>query len=218
MTESTPAHHTAECWAGRPRHIETSTIKRLTDHGERYEITGSSGWTFLRSKADIGRELHEGDVYDLETCWGSNITGMRMDGIWLFHLSDEDLAQKARDDSAGYELRLSEELDRNHRKYSQWEAELPEWLKARIQRFHDAAGDKFKREGWGYELVICRLADLHDQGRTEDADALAKELGASGNQWDCAKALADLRAREGDGVGVLLPAGLSPITGSADYS
>lgn len=218
MNDAIPPHHTAECWAGRRRTIETSTIKRLTDHGDRYEITGSSGWTFQRSKADIGRELHEGDVYELETCWVSIITGMRMDGVWLFHLSNEDLAQKARDEHEAYERELSERLDRDHRMYERWEAELPEWLQARIRRFHTAAGDKFKREGWGYELVICRLAHLLDQDLDVAADELASELGASGNQFDCAQALARFRSTDGDRVAVKIPAGMSPITGSADYS
>jgi hypothetical protein len=109
-------------------------------------------------------------------------------------------------------------LEKNRKQYAAWEEALPDWLKARIQRFRDAAGEKFLLEGWGYELMICRLADLIDQGREDEADKLACDEGASGNQWDCAKALAAGRKAHGDEFAVQVPAGLSPITGSADYS
>lgn len=102
--------------------------------------------------------------------------------------------------------------------YAQWEDELPDWLKARIQRFRDAGGEKFLLEGWGYELVICRLADLMDRGLEADAEKLSSDEGVTGNQWNCAKALAGGRAQHGDGYAAAVPAGLSPITGSADYA
>lgn len=218
MTTTEPPFHTAEYWAKLPRRTEDCTVKSVTDHADSVQIATDS-WGFVRSKSDLGRELRAGDTFVLETVNISMITGMQMAGVWLFHLTDEDLAQQAREQSAAFERQLSEELDRNHRKYAKWEAELPGWLRARIERFHAAAGDKFKREGWGYELVICRLAELLEQGREPDADALASELGATGNQWGCAKAIAEGRKGIlGDTVAVTLPAGLAPITGSADYT
>lgn len=109
-------------------------------------------------------------------------------------------------------------LEKNRKVYAAHEDALPDWLKARIQRFRDAAGEKFLLQGWGYELMICRLADLLDRGLEAEADKLAGDEGASGNQWECAKALAAGRVEHGDGYAALVPAGLSPITGSADYS
>jgi hypothetical protein len=66
--------------------------------------------------------------------------------------------------------------------------------------------------------MICRLADLLDRGLDAEADKLVGDEGASGNQWDCAKTLARGRKEYGDDFGRQLPAGISPITGSADYS
>lgn len=216
--EDKPPHHTAAHWATRRRDLEEHVVRAVTDRGDSWEFSTESSLGFIRSKNDVPREFKPGDTFELETVNLSQITGMRADGEWIFRMTDEDLAAQARKWSEDYERRLSEELDANHRKYSRWESDLPPWLQARVQRFHKAGGVDFKREGWGYELVICQLADLLDQGRDDDADKLADERGASGNQYGCAKALAALRKTEGDEVGVLLPAGLSPITGSVDYS
>lgn len=217
MTE-TPAHHTAAEWASRPRRLDAFTVKAVKDCGDSVEILQSTGWTFCRSKADLRREIRVGDLLELETIQVTRIVGLRDANGWLFRVTNEELAEEARQFDADMRRREVEELERNRKRYAEYEAGLPEWLRARIKRFRDAAGEKFLLEGWGYELMICRLADLIDQGREEEADQLACAEGASGNQWGCAKALAAGRAKEGDDFAVRVPAGLSPITGSADYS
>lgn len=215
MTET---HHTAEYWADCPRRLEEFTVKSVKDHGASLEIHMSTGWTFGRSKAALGRDIAVGETLWQETIQLTRITGLRDRYGWLFHLTDQDLADEAREFSEKMQRDDVVRLEKNRKKYAAWEDALPPWLKARIQRFRDAAGEKFLLEGWGYELIICRLADLMDQGREEDADKLASDEGASGNQWSCAKALAAGRKEHGDDFAVRVPAGLSPITGSADYS
>ena len=212
-------HHQARHWSDQHRSVTVYTVKKVTDLGDSWQFSTTDRTSFIRSKRDVPHEFHPGDQFILETIGWSNITGLAYnDGEWLFRLSDEDLAREAREWHEKCELELSERLDRNHRMYAQLENDLPSWLRARLARFHEAAGDKFKREGWGYELAICRLADLLDRDRKDDADALASELGASGNQWDCAQALARFRKQDGDEVAVRFPAGMAPITGSSDYS
>lgn len=213
-----PAHHTAEEWARRPRRLEPFTVKSVKDTGDGLEIHQSNGWTFHRSKADLGREIHVGERLELETVQLSQITGLRDAHGWLFRLSNQDLADEARQFSEDMHRKDVERLEAHRKEYWGWEQALPDWLRARIQRFRDAAGEKFLLEGWGYELIICRLAALFADGDEAAAEALAEEVGASGNQWDCAKALAAGRERHGDDFAVQVPAGLSPITGSADYS
>lgn len=217
MTEI-PAHHTAAGWACRPRRVEEFIVESVKDHGDSLEIHMSTGWTFVRSKSDLGREITVGETLWQETIQLTRITGLRDANGWLFRLSNEDLAREAREFSAEMHRKDVVRLEQNRKQYAAWEAELPDWLAARIQRFRNAGGEKFLLEGWGYELMICRLADLLDQGREADADKLARDEGASGNQWDCAKALAAGRAIHGGEYAAAVPAGLSPITGSADYS
>lgn len=214
----TPAHHTAEHWATRPRRLEDFIVKRVEDHGDSVSLTGHHGWTFNKSKAALGREISVGEHLQQETIGFSQVTGLRDVNGWLFRLSDEDLAREAREFSEDLHRKDVVRLEKNRKKYAAWEDALPDWLKARIQRFRDAGGEKFLLEGWGYELVICRLADLLDRGLENEAEKLASDEGASGNQWACAKAIARGRAAQGDDFARLLPAGISPITGSADYS
>ncbi len=217
MTE-TPAHHTAEHWASMPRRVQGFSVTKVEDSGDSLTISGDHGWTFMRSKAELGRDITVGEDLWVETVKFGQITGLQDANGWLFRLTDEDLARQARELSE--QLRRSDvvQLEKNRQLYAEWEAALPNWLKARIQRFRDAAGEKFLLKGWGYELVICRLAALLDVGDEEAAESLARQEGVTGNQWDCARTLAEGRARHGDRFAVECPGGLSPITGSADYS
>jgi len=215
---SIPEHHTAEGWAKRPRKLEEFTVEKLVDHGDSVEIKMSTEWTFIRSKEDLGRDLVVGETLWQETVQLTRITGLRDRNGWLFHLTDQDLADEAREFSEELHRKDVIRLEQNRKKYAQWEQELPDWLQARIQRFRDAGGEHFLLTGWGYELIICQLAALFDAGDEAGAERLSEEQGVSGNQWDCAKALAAGRKAHGDEYAVLAPAGISPITGSADYS
>lgn len=215
-TSSIPAHHTAGYWAQMPRHLEWFTVKSVKDHGDGLEINQSNGWTFFRSKADLGRDIAVGESLALETVKLTQITGLRDEAGWLFHRSDQDLADEAREFSENLHRENVVRLEKNRKIYAEHEANLPDWLQSRIQRFRDAGGEKFLLDGWGYELMICRLAALLDAGDEPGAEKLASDEGASGNQWNCAKALAAYHLR-GDDIAVI-PAGIAPITGSADYS
>lgn len=215
MSSDTPPHHTAEHWAQRPRRLEGFRVTKVEEGSNGLTITGDHGWTFHRSKADFGRDIHVGEELWVETVNLTQITGLRDVTGWLFHLSNQDLADEAREFSEEMRRKDVVRLEKNRKKYAAWEEALPDWLKARIQRFRDAAGEKFLLEGWGYELMICRLADLIDQGREDEADKLACDEGVTRNQWDCAKALAAGRAEHGDEFAVAVPAGLSRITGTS---
>lgn len=202
-----------------PRSLDTYTVKECRDLGDSYQFSTTDNTGFIRAKSDVGDQLQPGDRFELETVNWSMITGMRVGGTWRFRLTDEDLAVEARERSRHYEEQLTVQLEANMKQYWQWEQELPDWLRARIDRFRTAAGEKFLREGWGYELAIARLAVAYADDDKELVSRLDVEMGCSGNQHDCAKLLAKLHnagyAPE-DITGV--PAGLAPITGSADYS
>lgn len=215
---TTPAHHTAEHWAQCRRSLDDFVVTRVEDHGDSVAITGDKGWTFGRSKAELGRDIQVGEHLQQETMGFSQVTGLRDANGWLFHMSDQDLANQAREFSENMHRQDVERLEANRKLYWQWESELPDWLQARIKRFREAGGEHFLLTGWGYELMICRLADLMDRGLDDEADKLASDEGASGNQWNCAELLVRGRSEMGDEVALLVPSGISPITGSADYS
>lgn len=214
-----PQHHTAAFWESIPRRLEEFAVKRVEDSGvDRVVLTSEGGWSWAPLKSDLGREIHIGEHLVQETVKLTQVTGLRDAHGWLFRRTNQELADEARQFSEDLHRKDVERLAECRDKYSQWESDLPGWLQARIRRFHEAGGEHFQLTGWGYELVICRLADCFDAGDEAAAEVLSDELGVSGNQWDCAKSLAAGRKRDGDGYAVALPAGISPITGSADYS
>lgn len=195
--------------AARPRHLDPVTVERLTEKGN---------WLFVDAKGSgfgcpldrLTRRPEVGKDYEVEVCDGSRVTGLRDAYGWLFRKSDQDLDEDHR--------KMVEEFDRKDRErlvvqraaWTAREAALPEWARARLARFREAGGENFELKGWGYELIVCELAVLYAAGDQAGVDALAEREGTSGNQHDCAEAL----AKHGD----RLPAALSPLTGSADYS
>lgn len=63
----TKPHHTAEHWAQRPRNLEGFVVTKVEDGGDHLTITGDHGWTFGRSKSDLGRDISIGDDLWIET-------------------------------------------------------------------------------------------------------------------------------------------------------
>lgn len=218
MTITTPAHHTADHWAQRPRSLNEFVVKSVLDSGDYLTLTSESGWGWMARKADLSREIRVGERLQQETIGITFVTGLRDDNGWLYRRTDQELADEARKFTEDMNRKDAERLEKNRAKYAEQERALPEWLQARIKRFHDAGGENFQLTGWGYELLICRMADLIDRGQEIEADQIASAEGASGNQWDCAKTLAAGRERYGDRFGTGCPAGLAPITGSVDYA
>lgn len=217
MTELTS--HDAEFWAARPRSLDTYTVKECTEvEGDIYQISTTNSTGFMRAKADIGAPLKPGTVFDLETVNISIITGLRVDGQWRFRLTDEDLADEARERSEAFRRRQVEQLEANKAQWWAIEQTLPDWIRARINRFREAAGEKFLLEGWGYELAVAQLAVAYAADDKATVDRLARELGTSGNQHDFAKALAKAHNAGDDAAIAESVSALSPLTGSADYS
>jgi hypothetical protein len=212
------SHHTAEYWAQYSRDLEDFIVKQVHDRGDRIELLSTASVGFARSKSELGREISVGERLQLETVALSRITGLRDAHGWLFHLTDQDLADEARRFSGDMHRAQVEEFERRRKDFAAQEEALPEWLRARINRFREAAGEKFLLEGWGYELLICCLADLLDRGKKTAATNLARDEGASGNQWDFATLLVGAHRESGDEGVATVPAGLAPITGSIDYA
>ena len=218
MTESAPTH-AAEFWAAKQRHLDWYTVKECRDRGDSYEFSTTDSTGFVRSKTAIGEPFEPGDMFALETVNFSLITGlMDRDGVWRFRLTDEDLAEQHRKSSQAFHDRKVVELEKNKAAWWAIEESLPDWIRARLNRFRDAAGEKFLLDGWGYELAVAMLAVAYADGNDTEADRIAREWGTSGNQHGMAQALANLHADGRDDVIANSVAALAPLTGSADYS
>ncbi|QDF17146.1 hypothetical protein JZX82_gp51 [Gordonia phage William] len=211
--------HTAEFWAAKQRTLTTYTVRKCRDRGDNYEFSTTDGTGFIRSKADVGAPFAPGDQFALETVNWSLITGL-MDaaGAWRFRLTDEDLADQAREQSQRFHDRKVVELEKNKAQWWAIEESLPDWIRARINRFRDAAGEKFLLDGWGYELAVAQLAVAYANGDSAEVDRIADEFGTSGNQHGMAEALANLHAEGRDDDIANSVSALAPLTGSADYS
>lgn len=160
--------------------------------------------------------IKEGDRLVMETTLGSTVTGLRYADAksWLYRKSDEQLQREHQVWLDQWEQEKNTLLEDNRQNWMNRETSLPDKYRKRLEHFRNVGKD-FEREGWGYELIICELAEMYEHNGGVDDEAImayAGEHGTSGNQHDCAKALAKAETLEG------FPAGLSPLTGSADYS
>lgn len=198
-----------ETYDARPRRLEAVTVASLSEN-ENYLFVDAKGSGFGCPLDRLTRRPEVGKDYEVETVNFSHVTGLRDTYGWLFRKSDQDLEEDHRKMIEEFDRQDRERLAAQRADWTAREAALPEWARARLARFREAGGENFELKGWGYELVVCELAVLYAAGDTAGVDALEEREGTSGNQHDCAEAL----AKHGD----RLPAALSPLTGSADYS
>lgn len=204
----------------RPRHAETVTVTKVTEGS----FTVDSGWTFGNQRCPA---VKVGDTLLVETIGISRVVGI-MDadsGSWYFHDTDEDLERQDREQREAYEASKRAELEEHREEWTQIEAGLPQWIKARIEFFRTKAGERFEIDGWGYELAIAELAVLYAEhglptdgaweSEPQEVRDFAERVGTSGNQHGMAKALARMHLAGKDLAGTV--SGLSPITGDPYY-
>lgn len=197
------------------RITETVTITKLDVGG----ITMSSGWSTGPSEA-VRARLSVGKEVNVETRGLSLITGWLIDGEWVERKSDEDLTRERAEMVARFARERRERLDENRDAWQARTDALPNWIRARIESFRDAAGEQFDLDGWGYELVVAELAVMYaaaDLAETPAISDYASSEGTSGSQHDMARALARAHQESPDQSLAGTVSALSPITGSADY-
>jgi hypothetical protein len=205
-----------------PRHLEAVTIENSDVASDRsyVTLTWSNGWSFGGCPVEHASALTVGTEAEVETVRFSTVTGIRVAGRWLYRKSDQDLMAEHEAMVDRNNRDRQAQLDRNREVWQARQDALPSWLRTRLEYFHERGGEHFRRDGWGYELVVCELAALYaaspDATETREIDEYALLNGTSGNQHDCAQALAQRFYRTG--VAVEFPAALTPITGDPDYS
>lgn len=212
------------------RFIETKVIKSITRTGT---IRFDDGWCFGGAPEHVLEQLTAGGSYLVESQNFSMITGIATYFVttqnyicadqWLWHKSDAQLHAERSEWLMANRLRDEKILEDNREDWTRREAALPLALRRRLERFRANGGHEFELNGWGYELVVCELAELysHTGGKDDDAiETFASKQGTSGNQHDYAKALSKHLTddpADQDLVANSISA-LSPITGDGDYS
>lgn len=189
------------------RNHEVITIKRVdpSTRGEEYctvTTTNNSGFgvPLMHTALRVGGE------YTLECKGFNSIAGLLENGNYLFRRTDEYFTRQHEEFQADHARRQRENLEKNRDDYRRRENLLSSPWKSRLARFHE--DPTFELEGWGYELVICELGQLMASGDEEAVQAYADREGVSGNQYGCAKALAERLNREDFHR---VPAGLAPL-------
>lgn len=197
------------------RYLDDHMVKSVRDGA----VTDADGWTAI-APDDALRLLTPGTSYQLETRGGpfGRITGWQVAGRWYGRKSDQQLDAEHAAFVADSERRRRESLGRNRADWTRRTAELPHWVRERIETFRSRGGEKFELDGWGYELCVAELAVMYaasDGADSEQINDYGAQRGTSGNQHDCAKALARAHLAGQPLAGSV--SALSPLTGDAFY-
>lgn len=225
--------NTLEIPAYEGRSLQAQWVQKCehTEGSDWYAITGTSGWTAGCSK-EVFDLLIDGKPFILETINLSRITGWIIDGKWYDRKSDQDLKREHEAFVANMERERRESLEAHHEEWQRRQDALPDWIRRRLEGFHQKAGEKFSIDGWGYELIIAELAveyaALGDVIRDKDVfevipyeseaiKTISHEQGTSGNQHGMALALAKAHLDDPDRSMVGTISALAPLTGEAFY-
>lgn len=175
------------------RRLEKITVK---DVGEgSITTTDHSGFGVPKH---IIPEIVVGATYYLELYRFNDIGGlMQEDGLYLFHRSDEYFRITLENYLAESKRKQEKNYEDNKEDWQRRTDALSPRYKARMNRFLNdpEKGEAFRKEGmgWGYELIICELAQQYESSGGEDNEdvmTIARFYGTSGNQHDVAKAWA----------------------------
>ena len=199
------------------RRTDTFTVKALHLGKETVAISTTGATGFIIPLTEDTRQIRVHGTYLLELKDFNDVGGiLTMDGRYLMRRSDQYFERQREQHRVEAARRRRELLEANRDDWQARETSLPAWIRGRLERFHNAGGDYFAEEGWGYELTICELAVIYERNGLVDDDEVARFAslhGTSGNQHQCALALARNKDQAAS-----LPAGLSPLSGDPDYS
>lgn len=211
------------------RQLQAQWVESSEENGGWRAITGTSGWTAGCSK-EVFDLLPKGKAYILETKGFSQITGWIIDGQWYDRKTDEELVAAHEAWKANWEKEKRETLEKNREDWQKRQDALPEWIRGRLETFHEQAGEKFALEGWGYELVVAELAvayanmgpgilgvDMFDIEDSEEVTKISQTQGTSGNQHQMALAIAKAHLEKPEESMAGTVSALSPLTGKAFY-
>lgn len=175
------------------RRLEKITVKRVD--GNSLTTTDHSGFGIPEHVAPA---IKAGDELYLELYRFNDIAGlMTENGEYLFHRTDEYFSKRLEEYLAESKRKNLEWYEKNKEDLERRTNALSPRYKARMERFLNdpEKGEEFRKEamGWGYELIICELAQMYERSWGAESDEIgtfARDKGTSGNQHDVAKAWA----------------------------
>jgi hypothetical protein len=199
---------------------EQSIVVKHYEFGKNLDTTDGWGWT---PPEVVGMEtIVAGDTLTVEMK-GSRITGVKAPGEdWIYHDSDQTLAQQMENFKALRRQSLEEQLREHQVEWYEREQALPEDLQDRIKFFRQNGGLEFDIDGWSYELIVCELvvlyreADRNENGTPIDSEAVneyARLHGTTGHQHETAKMMVIAQDAM---TSVDFPAALRPLGATYD--
>lgn len=214
------------------RRHENVIIEEIEDGAIKVKCEDDLGGWNYNPAPEVLEKLAVGDLLDVQTIQGSRVVGIAklvdQDGQQvrqpLFWQSDDDIAADFERMRAEIDERQRRNLDAHLDTWVAQEKALPQWLRGRIQTFHDRGQGLFELEGWGYELQVAQIAEALDAlaelpedsfSLPESFDAQPCMNGATGNQVSFALMLARAHRAGEDLTGT--PSALAPITGNPFY-
>jgi hypothetical protein len=182
------------------RKLEKVVLKSI--HGDTVQWVDGWGHSI---PPHVTPALSVGETYYLEIYKFNDIGGiMKENGEYLFHRSDDYFILKRAEYLAEAKRKQELHYQNNFVSWTARTAALPDRYKARLERFLNDPdkGEEFRKTGmgWGYELIICELAELYEkhgfgagtsfEGEPQAIRDFARKHGTIGNQHDVAKAWA----------------------------
>lgn len=87
------------------------------------------------------------------------ITGLRALGSdeWVYQCDEDAAYESVNELSEVSKQYMKDRLNKKGMDYLLREASLPEWLRGRLEAFHEAGGDGFETYSWHFELTVMEL-------------------------------------------------------------
>lgn len=185
-----------------PRRLEEVVVddRKLTEKS--LTVRWSNGWSYLIPSRELEAHFRVGTHVTVETINFSHVVGLRVNGVWVFRHSDQDLAEAAEKQRADTLRSEEEALEENRADWTARTAALPDWLRDRLQAFIDdpEKGEEFQRSSWHYELGASELAALYEKHPAGDdapeVNEYARKHGTTGYMHSWAAAAATRHRRD----------------------
>lgn len=203
------------------RWIELITIKAVTRWADEHnivEVHSDQGKTFMLPLAYYER-IEQGGVVLVETRHGY-VSGWRVDGEWIKRYTDQELDDQIQTRINEARETAEKHYEENRADWRSREAQLPTFIRERIEFFREVAGHNFELVGLEYELVVAELCLLYMRSGGDDTPAVDKYCAkhdVDDNQRQVAKMLA-LMAKQAPGRSMTqTPSALYFTTGHPFY-
>lgn len=183
-------------------------------------------WFSNTPPPQLAAVVQVGDTVAIESTPNGRISGWLHNNVWYNRLSDQQIEAEQQQFYNNFAAQQQTDLDANREDWQERTNALPEWVKCRLDFFEETAGEKYRLEGWGYELLIAELAVLLKQTAeapnffvktSEQATQFCFNKQMSDNQVKVAEALARHHHSKPDDSLAGTVSAFTPLTGEPYY-